>query len=152
VPIYEYECGCGEAFEELSRVGEASKPCPRCGKAAAKVPSRCSFKHGATAGQRAARDTGLRHGEMREDLKERYGVHGIQALPNSEGRGFEQVYKDIKETGSKVKDDMQATRACNQSATRAKQRRWMEGALKRTPKKRQQMIEKRAQEAGPAIR
>lgn len=44
MPVYEFECTCGEITEELVKMGTQSVMCPKCGKPAPKIMSRCSFE------------------------------------------------------------------------------------------------------------
>ena len=84
--------------------------------------------------------------DMRQDLKENYGVHDMKISQNPGEKGFEKVYNDIKESGSFVKERMIQKREENQKKTKEKQRQWMKGALARTPKKAKNMKEKKAKE------
>ena len=43
MPVYEFECKCGEVIEDLVKLGTKSIACPKCGKRAQKIMSRCSF-------------------------------------------------------------------------------------------------------------
>jgi len=44
MPYYEFECpSCGNVTEELVKVGTEQIPCSRCGKAAKKIMSWCTF-------------------------------------------------------------------------------------------------------------
>jgi putative FmdB family regulatory protein len=43
MPFYEFECECGEVTEELVKMGTEEISCPKCGKSAHKIMSRCSF-------------------------------------------------------------------------------------------------------------
>jgi putative FmdB family regulatory protein len=44
MPVYEFECRCGEITEELVRMDTKTIKCPQCGKRAPKIMSRCSFE------------------------------------------------------------------------------------------------------------
>ena len=44
MPVYEFECRCGEVTEELTKMGTRSIICPKCGKKAKKIISACSFE------------------------------------------------------------------------------------------------------------
>lgn len=44
MPVYEFECSCGEITEELTKMGTRSIACPKCGKRAKKIISTCSFE------------------------------------------------------------------------------------------------------------
>lgn len=43
MPFYEFECACGEVTEELAKMGTETIVCPKCGKTAKKILSRCTF-------------------------------------------------------------------------------------------------------------
>lgn len=43
MPVYEFECKCGELLEEFVKMGTQSIACPKCGNNAKKIMSRCSF-------------------------------------------------------------------------------------------------------------
>ena len=44
MPVYEFECRCGEVTEELTKMDTRSITCPKCGKKAKKIISTCSFE------------------------------------------------------------------------------------------------------------
>jgi putative FmdB family regulatory protein len=44
MPVYEFECKCGELVEEFAKMGTQSVTCPKCGGRAQKIMSRCSFE------------------------------------------------------------------------------------------------------------
>jgi putative FmdB family regulatory protein len=44
MPVYEFECRCGEVTEELTKMDTRSITCPKCGKKAKKIISACSFE------------------------------------------------------------------------------------------------------------
>lgn len=44
MPVYEFECKCGNNFEELVKMGTASRECPKCHKKAKKIMSPCTFE------------------------------------------------------------------------------------------------------------
>jgi len=150
MPLYEYECSkCGVRCEEIRGFNDQPPLCA-CGQQMIKLPSLFAMTQGKTVAQRHAEDVRRRQNFMKDELREKHGVHGYRPLPNSENRDFKQVYKDIKGLGSKVKDEMQASSARNKVLMREKQKKWMEGALKRTPKKREQIAERRKKEAQAA--
>lgn len=49
MPIYEYQCTCGERFEKFQRgaTGGEDSPCPRCGAAATRAVSMFAAPRGA---------------------------------------------------------------------------------------------------------
>lgn len=44
MPVYEFECDCGEIIEELVRMDTKSIICSKCSKTARKIMSQCSFE------------------------------------------------------------------------------------------------------------
>ena len=44
MPVYEFECRCGNVMEELVRLDTRSIKCSNCGRRAKKIMSRCSFE------------------------------------------------------------------------------------------------------------
>lgn len=44
MPVYEFECKCGELLEEFVKMGTSAVACPKCGGRAKKIMSRCSFE------------------------------------------------------------------------------------------------------------
>jgi len=146
MPIREYECSCGcGKFESLEGLNAKKKPpCPQCGRKTQRIPSTFGMSKGSTLSGRRARDEAKEVNAIKEDLKTNYGVHKIQPVPNSEGRGVKQIYKDIKKLGSQVPESMEAERIKNTAATKAKQAKWMEGALKRTEARKGELDAKRA--------
>ena len=148
MPAYDYRCSeCGIEFEVCH--GMLEKPdvsCERCGASASKIPSACGIVvH--DGGASAMRDSVVRQHEARQDLKENYGVEGVTPLG---GETFDSVYRDIKGSGSMVKDKMQAERAVKEEQSRRKRREWAVKANKRVGKKTREAQEKKAKEAAAA--
>jgi putative FmdB family regulatory protein len=139
MPMYEFECAsCGALFEQLLPVsqGQAIRPCESCGKPASRVMSACAFRCGKTLSQEKKRDTDLRQGDMKCDLKERYGVEEVALIPTSQGpTTLESVYSDVLSRGSQIKDEMQATAGKNAEKSREKQKKWLEDAWTRRPQR-----------------
>ena len=44
MPVYEFECSCGEVTENFVKMGTKSVACPICGKRAKKIMSACTFE------------------------------------------------------------------------------------------------------------
>lgn len=44
MPVYEFECKCGEVTEKLVRMDTKSITCPHCNEHAKKIMSPCSFE------------------------------------------------------------------------------------------------------------
>jgi putative FmdB family regulatory protein len=69
MPVYEFQCSCGELTEDLVKMGTHAIKCPKCGKMAPKIMSRCSFElrgggwyadgySGRKSGNESRKDTG----------------------------------------------------------------------------------------------
>ena len=51
MPLYDYRCPQGHSFEQMATIaGRQQQPCPACGQAAAKIPSRVSLGGQASPG------------------------------------------------------------------------------------------------------
>lgn len=139
MPMYEFECSsCGARFEQLLPVseGQVIRPCEDCGKPASRVMSACAFHFGKTLVQNKNSEKSLRQGDLKCDLKERYGVEEVALIPTSQGpTTFESVYDDIVRRGSQIKDEMQETAGKNAEKSRAKQKKWLEDAWARRPQR-----------------
>jgi putative FmdB family regulatory protein len=44
MPVYEFECQCGEIIEEFAQMNTELIKCPKCHKTARKIISPCSFE------------------------------------------------------------------------------------------------------------
>ncbi len=44
MPVYEFECECGNIIEDLVKMGTRELECPKCHKMAKKIISECSFQ------------------------------------------------------------------------------------------------------------
>ena len=44
MPVYEFECECGNSFEELVKMGTKEIKCPECDRKAKKIMSLCAFE------------------------------------------------------------------------------------------------------------
>jgi putative FmdB family regulatory protein len=44
MPVYEFECDCGNSFEKLVSMGTTSSECPKCQEKAKKIMSSCTFE------------------------------------------------------------------------------------------------------------
>lgn len=44
MPVYEFECDCGEITEALVKMNTEKIECPKCQKTAKKIISACSFE------------------------------------------------------------------------------------------------------------
>jgi hypothetical protein len=97
-----------------------------------------------TIARNVIQDNVSREADMRQELKEDYGVHKISPL---RGASINDVYRDVKGSGGYVQDQM-ARRKAQQDAKRLeKQRNWRVGAEKRADKRGREAVERRQKEA-----
>ena len=147
MPIREFVCGnCDYSFEFLQRKKESPRKCPACEEVGylQRVISACAFATRNNRMEAKVRDEVTRGVEIKQELKEDHGIEGFSPVGSNT---VQDVYDDVKSQGSFVKDQMQETQERNQKANKKKRRKWMEGALKRSPKRRIEMKEKRAEES-----
>ena len=85
-------------------------------------------------------ETAKRHTDIRADLRDNYGVATIRPVL---GKSLDNVYQDVKEQGTLIKDNLQATTEINAKRTKAKSKKWMKDALPRTEKRYKEKIERK---------
>ena len=77
-------------------------------------------------------------------MREEYGVEGFEPIT---AQSTQDVYNDVKASGSFVKERMQAQAEETAAKKKVKSREWMKKAMKRAPQRSQEKIErKKAQE------
>jgi len=144
MPIYEYECQeCEHITEVIHSFSESpSVVCEECGsEETQRIISTCSIKtsHGVHS---QVIDQQKRREEMQVDLRENYGVHDMKPM----GKNFEGTYQDIKESGSLVKDQMQAQREANQKKQAQKDKERREKSKQTRAERVKAIKERRAKE------
>lgn len=146
MPLYEYECKkCGAITIELHNYNEHPKiVCEQCNSTdLVKIVSNYSVKIGKTIESEKKKDLNKKNEYIKKDLKENYGIEKINPIRKTT---LQQIYKDVKSAGNSIQENMQMQREHNQKKTKEKQREWMKGALKRTPRRAKERREKRAEE------
>ena len=138
MPFYEYGCDkCGCVKEILHSMSEA--PTVECEECNVEMQKRISapfiISRSSHPLHQRRNEEAKRRVDMRQDLAENYGVTKVTPLPNGEGKGEAEIYRDIKQSGTMVKDQMQSQREQNLAKTEAKQRAWRKAAVKRTEKR-----------------
>lgn len=147
MPTYSYAClTCDREFEALRPiVCRDDSPCPNCGSSSTKRHvSACHFVFRESGTVRKLTDRGKFEAEAKADLAENYGVAKINPIRNT---SIANIYRDVKQQGSFVKDRMQQSAADNETKTRKKQREWAIEAHKRTPTRAKIIRDFRAKEA-----
>lgn len=147
MPEYVYGCDvCDKSFEIFHSMSE--KPtvkCPTCGSSKVyRDYSTCGIVIKSTHNERFVHDFMKRRESLKTELREEYGVHSAVPLQNV---GIEDIYKEVKKTGSMIKDQMQASKAQSDEKLRKKHKAWRQEALKRTPQRAKEKKERRAREA-----
>jgi len=116
--------------------------CPSCGsKDVHKKPSLCGIVVKSSVRTRKVFDDMRRESEMRADLKTNYGIEKVTPLA---GHTFRDVYEDIKDRGSAVRDEMQTKAEQSAKQKKAKQREWAKKANKRATPRRIEMQRRKA--------
>ena len=102
-----------------------------------------SFSTKNTKIKTALKDGYIRNCEMRQDLRENHMVEEVSPI----GGSFRQVYKDIKESGSMVRDRMIEQKQKNEEKTAKKIKEWQIGANKRVERRTIEARKMREKEA-----
>lgn len=130
MPNFDFKCAECECIFEVSYSFTLEPDvvvCPSCSSVnTKKIFTSCNFSVKGSS----CSDSLKRESDMMNELKEDYGVHSLNSK-HSLGK----VYSDIKDSGDMVRERMHAEREMNQKKTKEKQKKWMEGALKRTPER-----------------
>lgn len=146
MPLYDHRCpDCGFMDEVVHGMNE--KPtyeCPKCGIHLKRVFNSFGVNLGGGGAKRRVEDHIKAELEMRQDLSEN---HGVEKFAPARGIGVKEVYRDVKASGSYVKDQMQAEAERANAKRKARQRDWMKGAQRRAPARSRETNERRAAEA-----
>ena len=141
MPTYDYCCTvCDYVFEASHSYKE--KPvikCPRCQGLCEKQVSACYFSiQGGTSA--------LHSPDMRQDLRENYGIEQV----NLQSGTFHDFYQGVKRDGARVKEQMKAGEEASKKKMEAKTREFMQkksnpsAVAKITEAKTKKQFEKRA--------
>ena len=69
MPVYEYECECGNEVELIQGIDYASPKCKKCGAGMARKPTRPASIRVLSKGGHPARSKGYKEGYSKEYLK-----------------------------------------------------------------------------------
>jgi len=146
MPAYDYRCPeCGSVGEVFHGMGESPiYPCPQCGVVMRRVYGTFHMGHGKRAVQRRIEDKLRAESDMKQEMREDYGVEQFQPIA---AQSVAEVYNDVKASGSFVKDRMQAETERAQAKRRKKSREWMSKAMRRAPQRSREKVERRAADA-----
>jgi hypothetical protein len=103
------------------------------------------FAHGKTVKMGFVQDHLKKDADIRKDLSVNYGVEKV--VPIAMRGGIDGVYRDIKASGSQVKESMQREKEVGEKKKKAKQKDWMKGAMKRSPVRTREMLDRKAEKA-----
>jgi hypothetical protein len=118
--------------------------CPSCSsKKVHKMPSLCGIVVKSSVRTQKVFDSMRRESEMRSDLKENFGIEKVAPFA---GQSLRDVYEDIKNRGSAVKEEMQATTEQSAKKKKEKRREWTRKANKRATSRRIEMAKRKAAE------
>jgi len=85
-----------------------------------------------------------RNSEMKEEMRRDMGIEKIAPL---RGSTMKQIYDDAKAQRSEIKESMAAQAERREKETAAKRKEWTKAALKRAPRRRLEMAERKAADA-----
>lgn len=146
MPYYDYSCRkCDFIFELMHSFNDKPKPvCPKCGsKDTFKNISACSFTIHSTKAKRFVLDAVKRESDKRTELR----MMGVEKIRPAKGISLDQVYSEIKKSGSAVQEQMHAQKEVDAAKKKIKDREWKIAALKRTPERARIRKEMQAKEA-----
>lgn len=146
MPVYDFSCpGCGTLIE-VCRSMSSNDPvvCSGCGEQMKRVYGVPNFKIGKTIVGMKAKEIVYRDSSLRSELKESQGVEKI--FPAGM-RGMDEIYRDVKASGTYVRDRMQQEKEVSDKKRRLKQKDWMGKAMKRAPARSKEMVERKAAQA-----
>ena len=146
MPAYDYKCpeceSVGEVFHGMNE--SPTYLCPQCEVEMKRVFNTFHMGHGKREVQRRIEDKLKAESDMKQDLSENYGVESFQPIA---AQSMQEVYDDVKASGSFVKDRMQAETEKSQAKRKKKSREWMSGAMKRAPQRSREKVERKKAEA-----
>jgi len=141
MPVYDYECKkCGEGTEISHKAGEGRFiKCVACGGKMRKVVS------GFYVGNLGRPRTSGRNCEsdMRAEMKEDFGIEDFKPIT---AKGVGEVYQNVKQQGGLVKEQMAARREQTDRTQKDKMKSWHRDAVKRTPERAREKIDRRKAE------
>jgi putative FmdB family regulatory protein len=146
LPNYEYKCpecdSVGEIFHGMNE--NPIYDCPQCEVEMKRVFTSFNIGQGKRLIQQKIADKLKHESDMKQEMKENYGVEGFQPIT---AQSMEEVYNDIKASGSFVKERMQAETERTESKRKKKSKEWMSKAMKRAPQRSREKVEQRKSEA-----
>jgi len=150
MPTYDYECSKCQMVKEVyhSIKLDPQVECDACGSLMFRVPCVCDIIIGSLAKESEKQEKSKKISDINHDLRENYGVHGLSPVKNREGKGFEDAYKDIKDRGTKIKDQMQAEVCKSEERMRKKQKKRQEDNREKIRKIVEQRKEDHAKRKG----
>jgi predicted nucleic acid-binding Zn ribbon protein len=115
-----------------------------CGRLMRKVVSRCNVIVHNTRKNLSQRDSVRRETDLKTELREDYGIHNITPF---HGATTADVLRDVKGSGTYVKDQMACEKQKHEERRNAKLKEWKPKAQKRASKRRAEMKEHKDAEA-----
>lgn len=145
MPRYDYKCKqCGHQEEHTHSFKEDHEfLCMQCERS---VMTRLigtpgiAVKH--TRLKQMLKDNHRKETEMRQDLRENHMVEKVAPVG---AKNIAEVHREVKASGSLVRDSMQRTIEENETKKRKKQKEWQIGANKRVEKRTIEARKKRAE-------
>ncbi len=146
MPRYDFRCAkCGTVSEVNRPMCDCSAvACRKCGAPMRRVYSVPNFTHGNTLVANTIGDRMQRDADITADLRVN---HGIEKIVPVAAQSMDDVYRDVKASGGYVKERMAAEKEIADRKRRLKQREWMKKAMKRAPRRTQDMLNRKKAEA-----
>jgi hypothetical protein len=117
--------------------------CPQCEVEMKRVFTPFNIGQGKRLIQQKIADKLKHESDMKQEMKEEYGVEGFQPIA---AQSMQEVYSDVKASGSFVRERMQAETERTESRRKKKSKEWMSAAMKRAPQRSREKIERKKAE------
>jgi putative FmdB family regulatory protein len=146
MPNYDYKCIECECEKEVNHSISDSPQlkCDDCGGDMKKIISACHFSLRETLARNHFINEAKKDSDIRSDLQENYGIEKINPVGKND---LKSVYNDVKEQGSFVREQMQASKEKEEKRIAKKQKEWKKGAAKRAPGRSRELAERKAAQA-----
>ena len=142
---YDYKCpNCLHVCEISHGMTETPVVTCECGEKMKKKISSCNVIVRNTLSTSSKQDSRRREVDMKMELKEEHGIHNFTPFG---GATTADVLRDVKGSGTYVKDQMDFEHHRNEERRKAKLKEWTPKAQKRASKRRAEMKERKAAEA-----
>ena len=146
MPRYDYKCPQCEFVDEVFHsMSESPKyECPDCQVTMKRLYTGINLNHGKCGAQKRIENRLRSEADMKQDMLENHGVENIVPLQKAT---VTDVYKEVKAGGDSTRDVMQAQTEISHAKRDAKTKEWKKGAMRRSPQRSRELVQRRAAEA-----